>query len=183
MIVDFVNPIMNSFAAVENRPVLSLDWRNKEFYLWSAVFILGNLALPQLCHLAALGGKIWLPVYFCTLIAASRFGWKVATLTAILSPLLNYAFFAMPPAAVLHIVLVKSLLIAVLAPLTAKRFGSGSLLALALAIVGYQLFGALYETLTVSFNAALDDFRLGWPGLLVQLFGGWLVLKLWQPRN
>ena len=32
--------------------------------------------------------------------------------------------------------------------------------------------------MTGSMAAALQDLRLGWPGLLVQLFGGYALLKL-----
>ena len=169
---------MNTIISVRSHTFAPLGLRDKEFYLWSAVFILGNLALPQLCHLAALGGKVWLPIYFCTILAASRYGWKVGALTAVFSPILNHLIFAMPPAEVLPVILVKSLLIAAIAPLMAKRFGVGSLLALALTIVGYQFFGGIYETLTVNSAAALGDLQSGWPGLLVQLLGCWLILKL-----
>jgi hypothetical protein len=173
---------MHTDIAINSRPISNYGPREKEFYLWSAVFILGNLALPQLCHLAALGGKIWLPIYFCTLIAATRYGWKVGALTAILSPLLNHLLFVMPPAEALPIITAKSLLIAVIAPPMARKFGIGSLLALALTIIGYQFIGGIFETLTVNSAAALADFKLGWPGLLAQLLGCWLVLKLWHKQ-
>jgi hypothetical protein len=169
---------MNAEIAVNHRPLTPLGLRDKTFYLWSTVFVLGNLALPQLCHLTAAGGKIWLPIYFFTLVAAARCGWKVGVLTAILSPLLNHALFAMPPTAALPAILVKSLLIAGLAPLLVRKFAL--LPALALTVIGYQLLGGAFEALTVTPAAALADFRLGWPGLLAQLFGGWLVLKLWN---
>ncbi|MDR1146769.1 MAG: hypothetical protein LBK71_11640 [Verrucomicrobiales bacterium] len=172
---------MNNPTAIANRPVAPLGLRDKEFYLWSAVFILGNLALPQLCHLAALGGPVWLPIYFCTLLAAARYGWQVGTLTALLSPLLNHALFAMPPTAALPVILVKSLLIAGLAPLLVRKFAL--LPALALTVISYQLLGSVLEALTVAPAAAFADFRLGWPGLLVQLFGSWLVLKLWRKQS
>jgi hypothetical protein len=173
---------MNNQMAIGHYPAAAFGFSDRKLYLWSFVFILGNLALPQLCHLVTLGGRIWLPIYFCTLIAASCYGWKVGTLTAILSPILNYAIFAMPPAAMLPVILVKSLLIAIIAPLMAKKFGVGSLLALALTIIGYQFLGGIFETLTTNSAAAFADFNLGWPGLLVQLFGCWLVLKLWHQK-
>ncbi|MDR1192208.1 MAG: hypothetical protein LBK60_11210 [Verrucomicrobiales bacterium] len=168
---------MNTIA-IKNYPIASPGLRDKNFYLWSAVAVLGNLALPQLCHLATLGGPTWLPIYFCTLLIAARYGWKVGALTAVLSPVLNYAIFAMPAAEALPVIIVKSLFIAALAPLLVRRFGV-SLLALALTIAGYQILGGVFETLTVSAGAALADTQLGWPGLLTQLFGGWLALRLW----
>lgn len=155
--------------------------RDRAFYFWSAAFIAGNLVLPQLCHLAALGGKMVLPIYFFTLIAACRCGWRAGVLTAIASPFLNHALFGMPPAAVLPVILVKSLLIAAIAPLALHvcRYSRRLLpLALLLTVIGYQTLGGLFEwTWTGSLAAALQDARLGWPGMLFQIVGGWLVLR------
>ena len=35
-------------------------------YLLVILFVIGNIALPQLCHLIPNGGKILLPIYFFT---------------------------------------------------------------------------------------------------------------------
>ena len=67
----------------------SLDYNNVKTYLAASLFILGNLALPQLFHLIPQGGITWLPIYFFTLVGAYKFGWKVGLLTAVLSPVLN----------------------------------------------------------------------------------------------
>lgn len=45
-------------------------------YLAAALFVLGNIALPQLFHLVPQGGITWLPIYFFTLIGAYKYGWK-----------------------------------------------------------------------------------------------------------
>ena len=42
----------------------SLDYNNVKTYLAASLFILGNLALPQLFHLIPQGGITWLPIYF-----------------------------------------------------------------------------------------------------------------------
>lgn len=55
----------------------SLDYSNARTYLMAALFIAGNMALPQLFHLIPQGGITWLPIYFFTLIGAYKFGWKV----------------------------------------------------------------------------------------------------------
>lgn len=60
----------------------SLDYSNARTYLMAALFIAGNMALPQLFHLIPQGGITWLPIYFFTLIGAYKFGWKVGLLTA-----------------------------------------------------------------------------------------------------
>ena len=71
----------------------SLDYSNVKTYLIAALFIAGNMALPQLFHLIPQGGITWLPIYFFTLIGAYKFGWKVGLLTAVLSPIANSLLF------------------------------------------------------------------------------------------
>jgi hypothetical protein len=158
---------------------LDLSVRDIKTYLFSTVFILGNLILPQLCHLIPNGGSIFLPIYFFTLIAAYKFGLKVGLLTAIFSPLVNCLLFGMPALAVLPVILVKSSLLAVAAAFIANKSKSVSLLLIAAAILSYQIFGGLAEWLIVGdFSAAIQDFRIGFPGMLIQLILGWALLKL-----
>ena len=76
----------------------SYDFAQKKTYLFAALFILGNIVVPQLCHLIPGGGLMFLPIYFFTLIGAYKYGWKVGLLTAVLSPLVNSALFGMPAA-------------------------------------------------------------------------------------
>ena len=46
-------------------------------------------------------------------------------------------------------------------------------------IVIYQGIGTIAEwSISGSIAAALQDLRLGWPGLLVQLLGGFALLKI-----
>lgn len=97
----------------------SLDYSNVKTYLIAALFIAGNMALPQLFHLIPQGGITWLPIYFFTLIGAYKFGWKVGLLTAVLSPIANSLLFGMPLPAVLPAILLKSVLLAI-----ARRLGS-----------------------------------------------------------
>ena len=60
----------------------------------------------------------------------------------------------------------------------ASRVRGVALWAVALAVVAYQGIGMLAEWgMTGSFTAALQDIRLGWPGILVQVFGGYAVMK------
>lgn len=64
----------------------SLEYNNARTYGFSALFIAGNILLPQLCHTIHLGGPMLLPIYFFTLIGAYKYGWRVGLLTAVLSP-------------------------------------------------------------------------------------------------
>ena len=157
----------------------SLGWSEIRTYLFALFFIAGNILLPQLCHLFPQGGLILLPIYFFTLIAAYKFGFRVGLLTAVLSPLVNSALFGMPPAAALPIIMIKGVLLAGAAAWMANRSKSVSLLALIAVVLAYQLVGGLIEwAITGSLASALQDWKLGWPGMILQAFGGWLVIRL-----
>lgn len=156
----------------------SLGLTQAKSYLFAALFVAGNVVFPQLCHLYPQGGLIMLPIYFFTLIAAYKYGIKVGLLTAILSPVINHIFFAMPSAAVMPILLVKSSFLAVAASFLANKVGRVSLLAVTMAVVSYQLFGGIVEwAMTGSLSAAMQDIWLGYPGIAFQILGGYAVLK------
>lgn len=156
----------------------SLEYKEARTYWVAALFVVGNIALPQLCHLVRLGGPTLLPIYFFTLVAAYKYGWKVGLLTAVASPLVNSLLFAMPAPAVLPAILVKSLLLAAAAGFAARRFRRVSLLLLVGVVLFYQVVGSAGEwALSGSLTAALQDFRIGIPGMLLQIFGGYLLIK------
>ena len=111
----------------------------------AALFIAGNMALPQLFHLIPQGGITWLPIYFFTLIGAYKFGWKVGLLTAVLSPVINSLLFGMPLPAVLPAILLKSVLLAAAAGWAAHRFNRISLPILLAVVLFYQVAGTLGE--------------------------------------
>lgn len=156
----------------------SLNYSHAKTYLFALLFIAGNIALPQLCHLTPYGGPTLLPIYFFTLIAAYKYGFRVGLLTAILSPVINHLLFAMPSAAVLTPILVKSSLLAVSSALAAHYAKKISLLAILIAVLSYQIVGTAIEwALIGNFFAAAQDFRIGIPGMLIQWLGGYALLK------
>lgn len=156
-----------------------MSYRDIRAYTMAALFVAGNIVLPQLCHLVPQGGLVWLPIYFFTLVAAYKFGLTAGLLTAIASPVVNSLLFGMPAAASLPIILIKSVLLAVAAAFIASRVRGVALWAVALAVVAYQGIGMMAEWgMTGSLTAALQDIRLGWPGMLVQVFGGFAIIKL-----
>lgn len=156
----------------------SPGYREARTYLAAALFIAGNIVLPQICHLVPMGGLRWLPIYFFTLIGAYKYGWRVGLLTALLSPLVNSALFGMPAATMLPAILLKSVLLAAAAGFAARRFGRVTLPLLAGVVVFYQLLGSLGEwAYTGSAAAALQDIRIGIPGMLAQVVGGYAVLR------
>jgi hypothetical protein len=156
---------------------IPVSFGNYRTYVFAVVFILGNLLLPQLTHLVPGGGLVFLPIYFFTLIGAYKCGLLVGLLTAVLSPVVNNLLFGMPPAFVLPAILIKSCLLAIIAAMVAARFNTISLLHLLLVVLAYQIIGSMAEWLiTGSREAAVQDFTTGIPGMLIQIFGGWLLL-------
>ena len=156
----------------------SLDYSNVKTYWAASLFIIGNILFPKLFHLIPQGGITWLPIYFFTLIGAYKYGFLVGLLTAILSPVINHLLFAMPSEAVLPILLIKSSLLAGASALAARTIKSVSLLAILGVVLTYQVIGVAFEWAIVgSFYEAVQDFRIGIPGMLLQWFGGYALLK------
>lgn len=165
-------------SSAQNVALYQLSYSQLKTYLIAAAFIVGNIAMPQLCHLMPQGGLIFLPIYFFTLVAAYKYGFTVGLTTAVLSPLVNSALFGMPPAAALPIILIKSVTLAVAAAWIARKTSKVTLLTVALAVIAYQLIGSLAEwAMTGSIEKASQDIVLGWPGCLIQIVGGYLVLR------
>lgn len=153
------------------------DYTQAKTYLAATLFLAGNILLPQLCHLLPQGGLRWLPIYFFTLVGAYKYGWKVGLVTALASPLANATLFGMPAVAVLPAILLKSVLLAMTAGMAATWFRKVSLKVLTAVVLTYQVVGTLGEWLMAGdFFVALQDFRIGLPGMLMQVFGGWLFI-------
>lgn len=154
------------------------SYREAKTYLVAALFVLGNIALPQLFHLVPKGGMIWLPIYFFTLVGAYKYGWHVGLLTAVASPLVNSALFSMPQPAVIPAILIKSVLLAIAAGYAANKFRKVSITLLIGVVAFYQIIGSLAEwAITGSAAAALQDVRLALPGITLQVLGGYLFIK------
>ena len=148
-------------------------------YLFAFLFVAGNIILPQLCHLIPDGGKMFLPIYFLTLVASYKYGVKVGLMTAVLSPVVNSLFFGMPALALLPAILIKSVVLALAASFVANKTQKVSIVNLLIVVLAYQCVGTLAEwAMTSSFYVAIQDFRLGIPGMVLQLFGTYFLLKL-----
>lgn len=159
----------------------SLNYSEIRTYLFGLLFVAGNIILPQCCHLIPQGGLTWLPIYFFTLIGAYKFGWKVGLLTALLSPLVNSFAFGMPATAMLPGILLKSCVLAGTAAFIARRYQKVSLGLLLAVVLGYQIIGTLGEWLICGdIWTAFQDFRIGLPGMAVQVIGGYLFIKYWK---
>lgn len=156
----------------------SLSFKEAKAYLLAMAFIVGNVLLPQLCHLIPQGGLILLPIYFFTLVGAYKYGWQVGLFTAVASPLVNSLLFGMPAPAVVPVILIKSVLLAIAAGLMAHYTKRVSMLSLLGVVLAYQVLGGLAEwAIRGTINAPLQDFQLGLPGLIFQVVGGYLVIR------
>ena len=128
-----------------NVKLYSLGLTQTRTYLLALVFVVGNVVLPQLCHLIPQGGLILLPIYFFTLVGAYKYGLRLGLLTAVFSPVVNHLLFGMPAAGVLPILLIKSSLLAVAAAVVASRSGKVTIPLLLLVVLSYQFVGGLVE--------------------------------------
>lgn len=156
----------------------SLEYDEAKTYLVAALFALGNILLPQLCHTVRLGGQTWLPIYFFTLVGAWKYGWRAGLLTALASPAVNSLLFGMPAAAALPAVLLRSVVLALAAGWAAAHFRRATLPLLVAVVAGYQLLGMLGEwAFTGNLPAAAAALRIGLPGMLFQVAGGWIFIN------
>ena len=156
----------------------SLGYTQMKSYLLATAFVAGNIILPQLFHLIPQGGLIFLPIYFFTLVGAYKYGWKVGLMTAILSPIVNHLLFGMPPLIVLPAILGKSIVLAFAAGIAASYFKRISIPILLWVVCSYQLIGSLIEWAMIGdFFKAIQDIRIGAVGMLLQVFGGYFVIK------
>ena len=104
-------------------------------------------------------------------------------LTARASPLANALLFGMPPVAALPAIVAKSVLLALFAGWAAARFRKASLWMLAAVVLAYQSAGTLVEwAVKGDLFLAVQDFRIGVPGMLLQIFGGWALIN-WVIRR
>lgn len=91
---------------------------------------------------------------------------------------MNSLLFGMPPVALLPAIIIKSVILAIAAAMAAQYFGKVSLWGILLSILAYQVIGTGVEwAMTQNFLVAIQDFRIGLPGMLIQLMGGYFVLK------
>lgn len=161
-----------------NVRLYAFNYDEAKTYLWALVFVVCNLVLPQLFHLIPQGGVIFSPLSLVILAGAYKFGWKTGLLAALASPLVNHAITGMPAWDVLPVMSLKLVALAILAGLAAQRFKAVSLPVLIGVVLASEAIGALGELIiSGGIAATIADFTIGWPGLLLQVFGTWIILK------
>ena len=156
----------------------TLNYDEAKTYMWAAIFVACNLVLPQVFHLIPQGGIIFSPLSLVILVGAYKFGWKTGLLAAILSPLVNHVLTGMPATEVMGVMTMKLGVLALVAGLAAQHFKTLSLPMLLGVVLVCKAIEALGELLlTGGISATIADFTIGWPCLLLQIVGGYLIIK------
>ena len=161
-----------------NAKLYCLNYSEVKTYLWAAVFVACNLVLPQVVHLIPQGGIIFAPLSFVILAGSYKLGWKVGLMAAVVSPLLNHYLTGMPAWGVLQVMMLKLVVLALAAGLTAQYFKKATLPLIIGVVLAAEILGGIGEwALTGGIAATVADFTIGWPGLLLQVIGTYLICK------
>lgn len=156
----------------------SFNYSELRTYLWSMLFVACNILLPQVFHLVPQGGIVFAPLSFVILAGSYKLGWKTGLLAAVASPLVNHLLTGMPAWGMLPLMTLKLAALALLAGLAAQHFKRVSLPLIVGVVLVAELLGALAELLlTGGIASTVQDFSVGYPGLLLQVAGTWLVCK------
>lgn len=156
----------------------TLSYEEARTYLWAALFVVCNLVLPQVFHLIPQGGFIFAPLSLVILAGAYKFGWRVGLIAALASPLVNHLLTGMPAWGILPVMTFKLAALALVAGFTAQYFKKVSVTLLVGVVLASLLVGGLGElALTGGIASTVQDVTIGWPGLLLQVVGAYLVCK------
>ncbi|MBR5657125.1 MAG: ECF transporter S component [Prevotella sp.] len=161
-----------------NARLYTLNYDEVKTYLWATVFVACNIVLPQLFHLIPQGGIMFAPLSLVILAGAYKFGWKVGLLAAVASPLVNHLLTGLPAWGVLQVMTLKLVILALVAGLAAQYFKKVTLPLIIGVVLAAEVLGGLGElALTGGIAATIQDFTIGWPGLLLQVIGTYLICK------
>ena len=156
----------------------TLNYNEAKTYMWAAIFVARNPVLRLVSHLIPQGGIIFAPLSLVILAGAYKFGWRVGLIAALASPLVNHLLTGMPAWDVLPVMAFKLAVLALIAGFTAQHFRKVTLPLLIGVVLVAELAGGLGElALTGGIEATIQDFTIGWPGLLLQVFGAYIVCR------
>ncbi len=162
----------------ENFSITDYRYNEVKLYLFTFLFSIGNLALPLIVHYFGLGGPVFLPIYFFILIGSYKFGLKLGLMTAVITPIINHLATGMPNAAMIYPVFVKGIALALIAYAVAGRTRKISIQNLIIIILSYQAVGIIFEAFYFSsLSRAFSNFAVAYPGMLIQLVIGYLILR------
>ena len=156
----------------------TLNYDEAKTYLWATVFVACNLVLPQVFHLIPQGGIVFAPLSLVILAGAYKLGWRVGLIAALASPLVNHLLTGMPAWSTLPVMTLKLVVLALTAGFTAQHFKQATLPLLIGVVLVSMLAGGFGElALTGGIGGTVQDFTNGWPGILLQITGAYLVCK------
>lgn len=156
----------------------SYNYGEVRTYMWAALFVVCNLVLPRLFHLIPQGGIIFSPLSLVIMAGSYKLGWRVGLLAALASPLVNHSLTGMPAWGVLPLMTFKLATLALVTGFAARYFKRVSILILIAVILVDKLIGGLGElALTGGMMSTINDFTIGYPGLLLQMIGTYLICK------
>lgn len=168
----------NNTIMETNAKLYTLNFDEVKTYLWTAVFIACNLVLPRFFHLIPQGGILFAPLSLVILAGSYKLGWRVGLMAAVASPLINHYLTGLPAWDVLQVMTLKLVLLALTAGLTAQYFKKVTLPLLIGVVLLAEVLGGLGElALTGGITATIQDFTIGYPGLLLQIIGTYLICK------
>ena len=130
-----------------------------------------------LAHLIPQGGRLFLPIYFFTLLGAYKYGWKVGILTAILSPLLSNYLTGLPTIMILNSVITKSILIVLVTKIVSSRKRSFSIWNLIIIVCSYQILGSMVDSIVSGdYMLILNNLKFGIIGMILQVLLCYILL-------
>ena len=164
-------------------PVI-LKYTDIRSYIFTAVFVLLNVTVPWIFHQFHLIGPTFLPMHIFVFVAGLLFGWRVALMVSLLTPLTSYTVSGMPLLPVLPQIIVELSVYGLVAGILRERFNLrviwsllGAMiagrLALLLAVLAiYLIVGKVYSPLGPEANPLLvvwSVIKQGGPGIVIQL--------------
>src|SRR3989338_2129602 len=111
------------YALSLRKPILSFN--DLILYFWAIALVIANILLVYFVHQVNVSGvilgKILLPIYFFTLIAGGRFGWRCGLIVGLVTPIVSNIISGMPMAPILYFVIFKSVILGVASGLLVNR--------------------------------------------------------------
>lgn len=156
-----------------------------DYRLYLVVFVVSGIGIlaPFIFHLFNLG-NIFLPLYFIILITSYIFGWRAGILVASFSPVINFALIGMPQAMILPFVIIKGLLLVLASDFLLNKTENIKFIDLISIVAIYQILGTLISYLfSRNISMSLADIIHGYPGILLQIIGGYMILKFYERKE
>ena len=160
-----------------------LTFTDVRSYVFTAAFVLLDVALPWVCHQFHLAGPTFLPMHIFVLLAGLLFGWRAGLAVGLFTPLASYALTGMPVLNILPQIVIELACYGLVAGLLREKLNLRAIwalvgamvagrLALILTVSVLSLFGMIYSPLGAEASplaVAWSVVKQGWPGILIQL--------------